>query len=91
MRSVLAYDISDDRCRYRVAILLEQHGVKIQRSVYDLVVDDREVDGLMATLTGLIDFNRDVVHLLPECATCFERRQAYGQVHNPLDDAVWIV
>jgi|NGEPerStandDraft_6_1074524.scaffolds.fasta_scaffold178816_2 CRISPR-associated protein Cas2 len=91
MRAVVAYDVSDDRRRARLSAALERHGVRIQRSVYDLHVDDADVNELVEVLGDIIDPARDTVHLLPTCASCLDKRQAMGQVHNPLDDAVWIV
>ena len=91
MNVVVAYDIGDDDRRARVAARLSRFGVRIQRSVFDCVVDE---DGL-AAITSLgehgIDLDKDVLHVLPQCTTCRDRRAAFGQVDDVLGVLYWVV
>lgn len=36
MNLLVAYDISDDACRLRISSTLSRHGLRVQRSVFDL-------------------------------------------------------
>jgi CRISPR-associated protein Cas2 len=56
---LVAYDIADDRRRDRVAVLLQEHGDRVQFSVF--LVDGRPASfvRLQAALAQLIDPERD--------------------------------
>lgn len=58
---LVAYDIVDDRRRDRVAVALQEHGDRLQYSVF--VVDGRPASfvRLKAKLTDLIDVECDAV------------------------------
>lgn len=60
-RLLIAYDISDDGRRDRVAVALQEHGERVQYSVF--VVDGRPATfvRLRASLLGLIDPAVDTV------------------------------
>jgi len=60
-RLLVAYDISDDGRRDRVAVALQEHGERVQYSVF--VVDGRPATfvRLRAVLLGLIDPAVDTV------------------------------
>ncbi|MBB4663294.1 CRISPR-associated endonuclease Cas2 [Conexibacter arvalis] len=60
-RMLVAYDITDDRRRDRVAVALQEHGQRIQFSVF--LVDGRPASfiRLRAELAGLIDPSVDTV------------------------------
>lgn len=46
MLHIWAYDISDDRRRQRVARLLEDHGARVQHSVFEIVQTKAEAGRL---------------------------------------------
>jgi len=60
-RMIVAYDIVDDRRRDRVAVALQEHGERIQFSVF--VVDGRPASfvRLRAALAVLIDLDVDTI------------------------------
>lgn len=60
-RMLIAYDIADDRRRDHVAVALQEHGDRLQYSVF--VVDGRPASfvRLKAKLTDLIDLDSDAV------------------------------
>lgn len=60
-RMLVAYDITDDRRRDRVAVALQEHGDRLQYSVF--VVDGRPASfvRLKAKLTDLIDIESDAI------------------------------
>jgi len=62
-RMIVAYDIADDRRRDRVALALQEHGDRIQYSVF--VVDGRPASfvRLRASLARLIDADVDSILL----------------------------
>ncbi len=58
---LIAYDIADDRRRDRVAVALQEHGERVQYSVF--LVDGRPAAfvRLRSVLAGLIDAEVDTV------------------------------
>lgn len=88
-RLLVAYDVSDDARRDRVAVALQSFGERIQYSVF--LVDGRPADfvRLQVTLTGLIDQRTDRVVLCdlgPRLAA--QRRTTYlGRTAHLTGDA----
>ncbi len=91
MRVIVAYDISSDRRRAHAAAALATHGVRIQRSVFEIIVDDGELSAVVDQLNSLINAEVDVFHVIPICATCQTKRRTGGQAWSPLDESVWVV
>lgn len=68
MDLLLAYDVATDtaagRRRLRlVAKACESYGVRVQYSVFDLVLDDHELELLMDRLSTVIDHQHDNVRI----------------------------
>lgn len=60
-RFVVAYDIADDRRRVRVARCLQQHGVRMQFSVFFVDARPARMLRLVSRLKGLIDTGGDSI------------------------------
>jgi CRISPR-associated protein Cas2 len=76
---VVAYDIVDDRRREDVAMLLSGYGPRVQLSVFECEVRDRdELRALRAALRECIDPLEDQVRLYPTTARSFEERYIIG-------------
>ena len=61
---LVSYDISDDKRRAKVCEALLGWGKRLQYSVYECVVSDRQLVGLMAELQDLIDHTEDQILLI---------------------------
>jgi CRISPR-associated protein Cas2 len=88
---LVAYDISADNARARVAAYLQQWGDRIQRSVFVCAIAPGDLDEVNARLATMIDPNTDAIHLLPACATCWSRLTVHGQVNRQPDIPYWAV
>lgn len=91
MKVVVAYDVSDDDARARLAAMLAAHGARIQRSVFECLLDPAGLEEVLAAASRLIDERRDVLHAFPVCERCAAGRSALGQDRALLEDAYWIV
>ena len=91
MNVVIAYDVSDDRKRLRLATLLLQHGVRRQRSVFECELDGAALASLLERTSEIVELNHDVVHTFAQCATCLRDRKALGQAPVDLQEECWIV
>lgn len=75
---IVAYDISSNRRRTRVAKALQSWGYRIQKSVFQLRLDAAGLNAMRARLAALISEAEDVVHIYPLCSTCAERAEILG-------------
>lgn len=67
---VIAYDIPDDRRRLRVMRLLQDHGQRVQKSVYECDLAPRHYAALRARLETLLHPHEDNVRYYPLCRVC---------------------
>lgn len=67
MLVVVAYDISDDRRRNRVAVVLEGYGQRVQESVFECWMDSRQLAELQSRLNSEIDAHEDRVRFYRLC------------------------
>lgn len=54
---VFSYDVSDDRCRNKIASFLEDKLVRVQRSVFEGYLTAEETKKLSKKLSSLLDSN----------------------------------
>lgn len=80
---LVSYDIPDDRRRTKVAALLEGYGQRVQFSVFEVWLNDRQRRELLAQLEKQIKPNEDSVRLYFLCASCRQRVQTLGQGNPP--------
>ena len=70
-RYVIAYDIPDDKRRYRMARTLEGHGERVQYSVFECQLTAAQFEKLWRELRKLVDTAEGSLRayrLCPECA-----------------------
>jgi len=75
---VLAYDISDDRKRDRLANLLEDYGQRVQYSVFECRLDEMTFDKLLGELKPFADGN-DSIRIYQVCETCLKKMLCLGR------------
>ena len=75
---VVTYDIADDKRRYQVARILEDHGLRVQESVFDCIMDERRFLALKRSLEREIDQNLDSVRFYFLCERCREKMEVLG-------------
>ena len=73
MLVLISYDICDARRRYRVARLLQAHGVRVQYSVFEAHLERPALERLRNRMRGLLDLERDSVRFY-NLGESFERR-----------------
>lgn len=76
---VVAYDISDDEDRARLAAFLSHHGTRIQRSVFRCEVNQLDIDRFTLDCERFCDPDIDVLHLFRLCRACQDHSHTYGQ------------
>ena len=75
---LIAYDIAEpERLRY-VAQTLEDHGRRLQQSVFLCEQDTTDLASLRSRLLGLIEPDVDRLAVLPICGRCRRALEQYG-------------
>ena len=88
---VVAYDISDDARRTRVAKHLEGFGERVQLSVFECRLDDTELEQLRAHVQAVTDRREDRVRWYPMCRTCKTGVTWHGPGGPVTDDGAYFV
>lgn len=91
LTTVVAYDISDDRRRARVAATIQVWGDRIQRSVFVARLDGDQLVELNDQLTRIIDPDVDSVYVFRQCAACWEEANTIGQATTQEPPPYWSV
>jgi CRISPR-associated protein Cas2 len=81
-RWIVAYDIVDDRRRYRVERILSGYGWRLQYSAFECAMDEGECEQLVKRLTKEICLKADRIHAWPLCAWCHGRVKLLGNARR---------
>lgn len=91
MTVIVAYDISEDRRRARVAATLQQCGDRVQRSVFICTLDPIQLTDLLARVEIMVDPDTDSVYAFRQCATCWDTVGVVGQATVDDESFYWAV
>lgn len=64
---IVCFDVTDPRRLRKVADTLENFGMRVQKSVFECYLDNRDRNRLLKQLTQLIDAETDHVRCYPLC------------------------
>jgi len=78
MRWLLIYDIRDHRRLARVARIMGDYGVRVQKSKFELDLDETSFNEMMARLASEIDPAVDGIKAIPLCLSCRGKIEVYG-------------
>ncbi len=67
---IVSYDIVDDKTRSKVAKLMEAYGVRVQKSVFECELNEKQLIKLKNKLAMLIDHETDSVRFYRQCKKC---------------------
>lgn len=65
MLYLVCYDIVDDRRRTRVSKLLEAYGLRVQKSVFETMLDEKQYEKLEKRLLKLLNVAEDQLRFYP--------------------------
>jgi CRISPR-associated protein Cas2 len=91
MKWVIAYDIALDSVRERVARILLRHGERVQESVFECRLDDREIALITAMLGRELGDSEGNIRFYRLCRTCQPGAFGIGAVRKAAEDGAWIV
>ena len=89
---LVLYDIADNRRLARAASIVLDYGIRLQKSVYEVRLNDRTLAMLRHRLTNVIAPEEDGVKIFPLCESCQGRRIACGASPPQLPEtSPWVV
>jgi CRISPR-associated protein Cas2 len=88
---VVAYDISEDRRRARVAAALQQWGDRVQRSVFVCVLAHEQLAELTRRVEEIIEVDTDSVYVFRQCGACWGDVGVLGQASVEDEPYFWAV
>jgi CRISPR-associated protein Cas2 len=89
---LVCYDIVSDRRRNKVSKILEGYGLRVQKSVFECVLDEKQYETLSKYLTRLVNKREDQVRFYPMSAHNRCKVAVMGtQPEFVIDDAAFIV
>jgi len=74
---VIAYDISEDGRRARVAAVLQAYGDRVQRSVFVCTVDADALQELCHRVAQIINPLTDSLYVFRQCSACWDAVGVY--------------
>lgn len=91
MYVLIAYDIANKKRLRKVARLLESHGVRVQKSVFECRIGPTQLSDLLGTVKPLIKPREDRIHIYRICENCRPKFTAFGGCsHLPDEEKVLI-
>lgn len=72
---MIAYDITNNRRRRRISKLLEGHGLRMNKSVFECMLSLFSFNKLMSEIHEITDKRRDSVLVYPICRSCYEKSE----------------
>jgi len=75
---IIAYDIVSDKKRRRTSELLKDYGIRMQKSVFECILDTRTLEELICKLDDTIDPKEDSVLIYPLCRACVKQYRYLG-------------
>ncbi len=76
---VLAYDLSDDRRRAKIARLMESLGERVQGSVFEAWLSEAELNRLLTKAKKILHEKEDSLRVYLLCAACRGKVRVVGQ------------
>ncbi|MCB5251128.1 MAG: CRISPR-associated endonuclease Cas2 [Candidatus Cloacimonadales bacterium] len=75
---LIAFDISNDKIRRRVVKLLESNTTRVQKSVFESWLTDKQYIELKHQIDNLIDYSTDSVRYYNLCQNCIPNIRVSG-------------
>ncbi len=85
---VIAYDIKKDTTRSKVSKYLEQHGIRVNYSVFECLLTDRQLQSTIREIGKLMNPSTDTILFYALCQACFVKQVRLGEKKDWNDDTV---
>lgn len=79
MNMIVAYDIADERRLVKIARIVSDYGVRVQKSIFEVTVDHGIFEEMKSRVEVIIVPEEDGVKYFPLCGRCAETVEIIGQ------------
>lgn len=79
MNMIAAYDIADPKRLARVAKIMKDYGVRVQKSIFELAVTRQVFSEMKGRIERVIEFDEDGVKYFSLCERCAGTVEVIGQ------------
>jgi CRISPR-associated protein Cas2 len=88
---VVSYDVRENRRRTRLAHALKDFGERVQLSVFECQLDEKQTASLCARLAKLIEPEEDSVRVYRLCSDCEARLELLGIGPRTEDPPIFVL
>ena len=78
MTYLFSYDIANSHRRSKISKVLEQFGIRMQKSIFQLDVSPMKAEEIKEALLTIMAEKEDSLLFFPICKTCFEKTVSIG-------------
>lgn len=75
---VIAYDITNDDRRNKISNILSAHGKRVNKSVFECFLKEKEIQRLKNRIEGLLKKSEDIVLYYYLCKGCLDKIERVG-------------
>ncbi|MGD9157362.1 MAG: CRISPR-associated endonuclease Cas2 [Desulfobacteraceae bacterium] len=79
MDMIVAYDIADPRRLNRVAKVIKDYGVRVQKSIFEVKIKEKQFGEMKKQVEEIIEEKEDGVKYFPLCEKCVGTVEIIGQ------------
>ena len=90
MKYIIAYDVTDDNSRTKLANLLLDYGSRVQKSVFEANLSRFEVKGILVRASQYIQ-EGDSLRLYPVCKNCMGGMEILGRNEDMIVPSMRII
>ena len=76
---LICYDIRDDKRLKRTAKYLEKCGLRVQKSFFQVEMDEKQFKTMKESLLSIIDRENDRLAFYPLCQKCSSKHEIIGK------------
>lgn len=88
---LISYDITDNKRRNKICNTLKNYGTRVQFSVFECLLENKDLIRLKSRLLKLIKEDEDKLRIYQLCESCKKNILTYGSVKVTDDKEVYIV
>lgn len=85
MNWIVCYDIASSKRLQKIAKIMEDYGVRVQKSVFEMEINFRELSELKQRAETIINWEQDSVKYYPLCGNCMKLLWKFGANTLPED------
>lgn len=79
MRTIICFDVSDDKRRRKLVKVLKEHAVRVQKSVFEAAdLEQSAYLRMRSRAEGIVDPETDSLRYYRLCAACIGRVEHHG-------------